>query len=420
MARAFDDTHFLAPPGADRFDFFDPSFALSETAPFETVKAVEPVAWPGLADASASQPAPEPANDGILAARASLLASETDAADHAWASLSHAAKPAAGWVSDLLGQRAAAPVPAPSLGEVRLAPGLGVPLGGLAAASPTAEDYTGAGQRIVVIDDGFSAAYDQSNTLGGLDFSGANDYDAEVDTVASHGSWVAQTAITVAPQVEIIHLKVFDDDGEGASLRDIEEALAWVDAFGGEYGVAAVNLSLGFGNTTEETWTMLSDEIAALDAQGIFTVVASGNAGRTHDEGVNVIAADPNAIAVSAAGADGGFAAFSQNDPELTDITAPGTQIPVTTSWGASFTVDGTSFAAPYVSGTAALLQEAADDLLGHGLTDEQFLEILQLSGGELAGEGPEAPAGYTLADAEAALAYFIETHEAYADPLLV
>ncbi|MGF1500321.1 MAG: S8 family serine peptidase [Paracoccaceae bacterium] len=284
----------------------------------------------------------------------------------------------------------------------------------------TADDFTGAGQAIVIIDDGWSAAYDQSNLVYDQDFFAFGDPSAQTTGTNSHGSWVAQTAVGVADGVDIIHLKVFSDTGGGASFLDIDQALDWVVANGEAYNVAAVNLSLGGGNATDESWSMLSDEFAILDQMGIFSVVAAGNSGQQYAEGVNVIAADPNVIGVSATTQSGALAGFSQKDPELTDIAAVGVDVPVETTWGAEFAVDGTSFAAPYISGIAALLQEASQTVNGEALTDEEFLEILQASGTDIAGYENSGYDGFVEADADAALEYFLANSAAYDDPDLL
>lgn len=282
----------------------------------------------------------------------------------------------------------------------------------------TAADFTGDGQTVVVIDDGYSLAYDQSATVAEYDFAGLfNDPSARTFGTASHGSWVAQTVTGEASGVDIVHLKVFSDSGAGASLIDIEEALQAVIANADAYDIAAVNLSLGFGNATEETLTRLSDEFAALDALGIVSVAAAGNAGASYEDGVNVIAADPNVIGVSAVDEAGAFADFSQTSESLTDIAAPGVDVGVETVGGAELAVSGTSFAAPAIAGIAARLDEAALALLGEDLDDEEVLEILQASGSAVEG-APEAE-GYRVADGDAAVEYFLANAEDYGDLLI-
>lgn len=279
------------------------------------------------------------------------------------------------------------------------------------------DEFLGEDQIVVVIDDGYSELYDQSATVGEFDFHGlTDDPDASVDRLDSHGSWVAQTLLGVAPEADIVHFKVFPDSGGSALIGDIEQALEAALALDAEpeIEIAAVNLSLGFGNATGETGTRLSDEVLALLEAGIVPVAAAGNSGTVYPEGVSVIAASPGAVGVSATDAGGAFAAFSQRDPELTDIAAPGTDILYQTLSGQTGRVDGTSFSAPYVSGSVARLQEAADETLGAPLSPEAVLELLQLSGAPVAAAEPAE--GYRIADAEAALELFLDDPYAWAD----
>lgn len=57
-------------------------------------------------------------------------------------------------------------------------------------------------------------------------------------------------AQTIASGINVIHLKVFSDNSNGASLGDIEEALQWVIQNSVQYNIASVDLSLGGGHVT--------------------------------------------------------------------------------------------------------------------------------------------------------------------------
>lgn len=278
--------------------------------------------------------------------------------------------------------------------------------------APTAGDggaYDGSGTTVIVIDDGYSASYDQSSLLLALDLSGAGDADAAAERGSwrSHGSWVAEVVGDVARGVEIIHLKVVADDSAGADYDDIAEALNWSLKNAARYGAVAVNLSLGAGAVTDPVETSLTDEFAALDDAGLPVIVAAGNDGSGGAPGVTPFAADPHTIAVSAVDADGRFAPWSQQDPELTDIAALGAGVRVETAEGWALTLSGTSFAAPYVTGTVALLQEAATDRLGERLEPSEIVTILQAAS-EPVVDAPVDAAGYRVADADAALDYFV------------
>lgn len=288
------------------------------------------------------------------------------------------------------------------------------------AAEPVAGPlpFDGTGETVIVIDDGWNPAYDQSATRiwASRDFAGGGDRDAS--TLADHGSQVAARVLDAAPGAQIVHLKVFPDTGAGATLFDVEEALAFALRLAGRIDVAAVNMSLGYGNATGPVDSILTDEIAALTGAGTAVTVSAGNLGASFAEGVNRLAAEPGAWGISATTASGGFAGFSQRDPALTDLAAPGERVGVETADGTRIEVSGTSFAAPAVAGIVARLQQAAESLLGGRLEGPALLEILQESGQPLAGEADHP--GWREADGDAALAWLVEHAADYADDLLL
>ncbi|NBB68786.1 MAG: S8 family serine peptidase [Alphaproteobacteria bacterium] len=309
------------------------------------------------------------------------------------------------------------PRPAPSSPLVTAATDGAVVTADGVTVDPSAFD--GDGTAVIVIDDGFSPWYDQSDVVFAHDFSGAGDRWAGQWSWKSHGSWVADIASDVAPGTDIIHLKVVGDDAGGASFADIEEALQWSVRWGERFGAAAVNLSLGFGNVTREVETMLSDEIAALARRDIATTVAAGNAGRSHDDGVNLLAADPHAIAVSAVDRADHFTAWTQKSAALTDVAALGTDVVVDSRFDWGVKLAGTSFAAPYVAGTAARLQDAADALLGTRLSPEEIVAVMTAAGAPVRDAGDDG-AGYRVADADAAVDHFIAHHQDFAADALL
>uniref|UniRef100_UPI0034DF8743 S8 family serine peptidase n=1 Tax=Candidatus Thiodubiliella endoseptemdiera TaxID=2738886 RepID=UPI0034DF8743 len=245
--------------------------------------------------------------------------------------------------------------------------------------------YTGAGQTIVIIDQGISTSYTNSNVVYSYDFAD-NDNDA-INSGGNHGGQVANVAQNVASGVKIIHLKVFSDGSSGAYNSDIEEALQWVVANTDAYSITAVNLSLGLGNVQTPTTWLGSDEYQALDDKGVIVTVASGNSKASYScDGVNLLASSESVISVSATNADGEFTSFSQQHKDLTDVAALGENINVIDNNGIAHSISGTSFSAPTIAGSAAVLQEAAIDLLGHKLTDEEFLDLIQKTGDKVGG----------------------------------
>ncbi len=245
----------------------------------------------------------------------------------------------------------------------------------------------GTGQTIAVIDSGI--AFDHlafgegfgpgQRVVGGYDFAenDANPYDD--GPVGLHGSHVAgiiggssDAFKGVAPGVDLVSLRVFDDYGYG-ELEWVEQALQWVhdnrNAF--EHSITTVNLSLGtdWNADTIPDAAILEDEFAQLKADGIFISVAAGNLFSNYNTaGVSYPAASPFVIPVASHDADGNLSDFSQRSNDV--LVAPGENIlsavPDHVFDGSRYDgylrASGTSQAAPYVAGASALLREAFHD----------------------------------------------------------
>ncbi len=165
----------------------------------------------------------------------------------------------------------------------------------------------------------------------------------------------------VAPDAKLVALRV----GTETDIPDanIKAALDWIITNYKKYSIDVVNLSLGSGNfTSPSTDSSYTSEFAQLKSLGIFVTAASGNSqdqnnGPISQDGVAYPAADPSVFAVGAVDSTDTIADFTQRGNEL-DLLAPGVQIVMPKIGGGTVTEDGTSFASPYVAGSAALIKQ--------------------------------------------------------------
>jgi hypothetical protein len=244
----------------------------------------------------------------------------------------------------------------------------------------------GEGQTVAVIDTGI--AWDHVNlgggygasarVVGGYDFA-ENDSDPYDDPSGYHGTHVAGiigsdhgTYSGVAPGVDLVGLRVFNDAGSG-NFSWVEDALQWVHDHRNDYAnpITAVNLSLGadWNADTVPGWAMLEEEFAQLEADGIFIAVAAGNSFTKYNAtGLSYPAASSHVVPVASVAADGSMSSFSQRNSRV--LAAPGENIASTVP-DHLFGVDGnpndiasssgTSMASPYVAGASVLIREAME-----------------------------------------------------------
>lgn len=257
------------------------------------------------------------------------------------------------------------------------------------AAARNLYGLQGQGQTVAIIDSGI--AYDHValggglgssyKVVGGWDFAenDANPYDD--GPAGFHGTHVAGIVGSqdskysgVAPRVDLVGLRVFDDQGNGM-FSWVEQALSWVHQHRKDYEfpITTVNLSLGteWNANSLPQWATLEASLQQLANDGIFIAVAAGNSFLKYNAvGLSYPAVSENVTPVASVDANGNLSRFSQRNDRV--LAAPGEKVMSTlpdafygsdgvkNDWGAA---SGTSMASPYVAGASVLVREAMQDL---------------------------------------------------------
>jgi subtilisin family serine protease len=147
----------------------------------------------------------------------------------------------------------------------------------------------------------------------------------------------------VAYSSPVIPVKVLDSSNNGTAAS-IASGIMWA----ADHGARVVNLSLA--GPYSQT---ICDAVAYAVSAGAVVVAAAGNQGWATP---TYPAACPGAIGIAATDANDNVPYWSNSGSPNVFLSAPGVSILTTARGGGYTTVDGTSLAAPYASGLAALL----------------------------------------------------------------
>jgi serine protease AprX len=263
---------------------------------------------------------------------------------------------------------------------------------GIYSSHPDLQNWSGTVSRVV---------YSQSFVSGDSTTNDAYGHGTHVAGIvggngaaSQNGSGYPATYQGFAPSVNLINLRVLDQNGSGTDsqvIAAIDEAIQLQST----YNIGVINLSLGRPVYESYTQDPLCQAVEAAWQAGIVVVVAAGNYGRDNtysESGYGTITApgnDPYVITVGGTNTektttrtDDTISSYSSKGPTLLDhvvkpdLVAPGNQIASLLSPGStipaeysSFVVSppgssqaeymilsGTSMATPVVSGAAALL----------------------------------------------------------------
>ncbi len=232
----------------------------------------------------------------------------------------------------------------------------------------------GTGVTVAVVDSGVDADHPQLSRAGkvlpGKNFFEAADLPGNFDCV-SHGTGAAGIIAAdpvpgvgfygIAPDAHILPVRITAQDiaDNGQSLRIDLGALANGVRYAADSGARVLNLSIaGYADFPE-----MKAAVAYAVAMDVLVVAAVGNG---QQDGTGELPSFPAAydgvLGVGAIDIDGAHTSTSQVGPYV-DLVAPGAGVLTTTRVAGHTYANGTSYAAPFVSATAALVRAAWPNL---------------------------------------------------------
>jgi membrane-anchored mycosin MYCP len=236
---------------------------------------------------------------------------------------------------------------------------------------------TGAGVTVAVVDSGVDVDHPQlqGKVLPGADFFLVGDLPGDFDCV-SHGtaaaSIIAASPVAgvgfrgVAPDARILPVRITDRElnDSGAATPINPGIVADGIRYAADSGAKVINLSLsGYGD-----FPVIRDAVAYAQSRDVLLVAAVGN---RDDQGAvpSFPASYDGVLGVGSVNIEGVRAQGSQVGPYV-DVVAPGQDVVAASRVAGHHYWAGTSFAAPFVSGVAALVRAAHPNLTAQQVAD--------------------------------------------------
>jgi len=200
-------------------------------------------------------------------------------------------------------------------------------------------------------------------------------------------AWPTEDAfVGVAPGVKIMDVRFLDSDNSfhGRDWRTFVKAIDYAV----DNGARIINLSIYADGKPPH---FFEQAIRRASQHGVIIVGITGNDGKPQ---VCYPGKYDSIIAISATNLNDQLASFSNYGAEVV-VAGPGDLITSLIPGGGPATMSGTSFAAPHVTGTLALILS-----INPQLTAAQALAILEESVADVGGQGHSRQFGYGLIDA--------------------
>ncbi len=283
------------------------------------------------------------------------------------------------------------------LERTALAPSAVIPGTSVAATGAPqmwAQGQTGRGAVVAVIDTGLVAGFPQLSTAAGSWFDPYDQHATPFDE-SGHGTEVAEVVVSMAPDVRILAARVFSDGGRSTTSA-VHRVFEWaLDPDGNPRTSDAPSVLNGSWDDggPGHCETEFNRDLAALRAAGIVPVFAAGNSGPGASTGASPASA-PGAVAVGSVTTTDVVSSFSGRGPStcgsaiFPTIAAYGDGIAVGGPGGETV-VQGTSFAAPQVTGAVALLTA-----MYPGATPEAIIDALVRGARDVGAPGADTDTG--------------------------
>ena len=257
----------------------------------------------------------------------------------------------------------------------------------------------GAGVRVAVLDTGVDLTHPQyaHQLLPGLDLidfdmdpseetNGVDDDgDGYIDEAWGHGTFVAGVVSQLAPDAEILPIRVLDADGRASQWAVIEAV-----EYAIEQDVDVINMS--FGLPDKQKSKELSEVLKRAAKEHDIVIVAA--AGNQSLEDKNFPAGEKDVLGVGALDGQGAELAHFSNFGKWVELAAPGADIISSVPGGGYARWGGTSVATPVVAGLAAVafeaspyadakdimkaLRDGARKMRGHRRAEEGMLDVVE------------------------------------------